>query len=396
MARSSDSKIITFGNASVTIRPRDDGRWVVYWREAGKGIQTTIKTEALAEKRAMKEARRISSSQGGRMLTIEDAQIVELVKQLAGERPAFAWLRQMQDCQAKLRGISITEAVDHYIDSGALTIERVLFSAAKMRFLAAYKDKSTLGLAGLRKELDAFDKEHAGVMLPEIHPQDLETWISRGTPAPRFRNNRLATWKTFFNRCKEWNFWPKGEAHPAQAIKVLPEPRRAVPIWEPATAHAILAILPERLRPYLIIGCWLGLRPFEETRLQWEAFDWQRGYLQVGADVAQKTMEERFVPLNDKAKKLLAPWVGAKGKCCQIHDREEISKLARGAKLIEEWEQDVMRHSYISYQIAKGESKHQVAEWAGNSEAIIRRRYRRPLRKEDGEAWFKAHHAASE
>ena len=47
-----------------------------------------------------------------------------------------------------------------------------------------------------------------------------------------------------------------------------------------------------------------------------------------------------------------------------------------------------MRHSCFSYLIAKGERKHQVAEWAGNPEGIIRKRYGRPLRKEDGEAWF--------
>jgi hypothetical protein len=68
----------------------------------------------------MKEARRISSTQGGRILTIEDAQIVELVKKLAGDRPAFAWLREIKDCQTRLKGATIPQAVTHYIDAGYL------------------------------------------------------------------------------------------------------------------------------------------------------------------------------------------------------------------------------------------------------------------------------------
>ncbi|MEN3940663.1 hypothetical protein WJU23_05160 [Prosthecobacter sp. SYSU 5D2] len=384
-----ETQEITFGNVSVYIRPRADSRWVIYWREAGSGKQTTAKNETRAKAKAMKEARRISSTQGGRILTIEDAQIVELVKKLAGERPAFSWLREIEDCQAQLKGATIPDAVRHYLASGTLAIERVVFSAAKTRFLLQHNaGKSRYTLAGLRKELDGFDKAFPGVMLTEISQAEILSWIGRGSPAPRFRNNRLHTWKNFFNRCKEWNFWPKGNPHPADGIKPLQEPRYAVPIWEPATAHAILEILPDERRPYLIIGCWLGLRPFELTRLEWKHFEWDRGYLNVTAAVAQKTMEERFVPLNPKAKALLAPWRNATGKCCFTHDREEISKAARNAKLIETWPQDVMRHSYISYRIASGVSKHQVAEEAGNSETVIRRRYRRPLRKEDGAEWF--------
>jgi hypothetical protein len=65
-----------------------------------------------------------------------------------------------------------------------------------------------------------------------------------------------------------------------------------------------------------------------------------------------------------------------------------LSILLREKGLINSWPQDVMRHSYISYRLAQGHGRGQVAEWAGNSESEIRKSYRRPLRKEDGDAWF--------
>jgi integrase len=93
---------------------------------------------------------------------------------------------------------------------------------------------------------------------------------------------------------------PPGEAQAAATIERMPEVRTAVPIWEPKIPRAILKILPENLRPYLIIGCWLGLRPTEIQRLTWGHFDWKRGYLNIDAIVAAKTMEERFVKLNPR------------------------------------------------------------------------------------------------
>jgi integrase len=273
------------------------------------------------------------------------------------------------------------------------------------KFLDALEARSVWTKAGLRKELDGLWKSY-----PDLLVCDVESWCARPKAMgeaveARYFNNRVATWCNFFNRCREWGFWPKGEKHPAEGIAKRKEPRRSVPIWTPGEAHALLELAQAELRrqvPYLIIGCWLGLRPTEITRLRWEHFDWGRAYLDLDLTVARKLQEERFVPINHKARVLLEAWlreeglweaavVGKlKGKCCLIHDREMISGLARKRGIIEAWPQDVMRHSYISYRIALGDSKHQIAEAAGNSEGIIRRRYRRPLMREDGERWFEA------
>jgi hypothetical protein len=51
---------------------------------------------------------------------------------------------------------------------------------------------------------------------------------------------------------------------------------------------------------------------------------------------------------------------------------------------------DGMRHSAISYYLAmySGTTLRQVAEWAGNSEAIVLTYYLRYLRPEQGAKWF--------
>ena len=49
---------------------------------------------------------------------------------------------------------------------------------------------------------------------------------------------------------------------------------------------------------------------------------------------------------------------------------------------------DVMRHSFCSYRLAQTQNIGMVAEEAGNSPSIIRKHYRRPLKREDGDVWF--------
>ena len=195
----------------------------------------------------------------------------------------------------------------------------------------------------------------------------------------------------------------KGEKHAAELIEKHVEPDMAARIWTPELAFKILALLWEELPkkvPYFVIACWLGLRPSEVGHTRWELFDWTRNYLHVDIKVGLKLHQERFVPLNPTAREMLEKWLKAQGLWAKAmrgeltgrigvkRDHEAISQLVRERGMITDWPPDVTRHSWISYMIAQGHSKHQIAEWAGNSESVIRERYRRPLMREDGDAWF--------
>lgn len=77
-----------------------------------------------------------------------------------------------------------------------------------------------------------------------------------------------------------------------------------------------------------------------------------------------------------------------KVKCCGFRSREFLSVLARDSGICEVWPADVLRHSFCSYRIAVVKSLEQVATEADNSPGILKSNYRRPLRHEDGIAWW--------
>jgi integrase len=150
------------------------------------------------------------------------------------------------------------------------------------------------------------------------------------------------------------------------------------------------------LEIYLLIGGWLGLRPSEIQRLSWSAFDWTHeghGYCHVSPKVAQKNSSERYVPMDSRLSARLHALFLASGKdksarCCAFRSREFLSVLAREKGVCAEWPADVLRHSFCSYRIAVVKSLEQVATEADNSPAILKSNYRRPLRHEDGLAWW--------
>ncbi|RYD62459.1 MAG: hypothetical protein EOP83_14555 [Verrucomicrobiaceae bacterium] len=64
----------------------------------------------------------------------------------------------------------------------------------------------------------------------------------------------------------------------------------------------------------------------------------------------------------------------------------EVTALARALKM--EWPRNVLRHSFISYRIAKVKSADQVALEAGNSPSIIFKNYRELTTEDEADKWF--------
>ena len=62
------------------------------------------------------------------------------------------------------------------------------------------------------------------------------------------------------------------------------------------------------------------------------------------------------------------------------------SALAKDLGLL--WPQNVLRHSFISYRLAKLQDVNQVALEAGNSPAIVFKHYRELVTEEAAEEWF--------
>ena len=84
----------------------------------------------------------------------------------------------------------------------------------------------------------------------------------------------------------------------------------------------------------------------------------------------------------------LLPYRQLEGKIAMSRAAVKVSEDLRKKGIIKSWENDIMRHSFCSYLLAKDQNIGLVAEQAGNSPEMIKKHYSRPLTQEEGEAWF--------
>ena len=127
------------------------------------------------------------------------------------------------------------------------------------------------------------------------------------------------------------------------------------------------------------------MRKAEMDRLDWSAVDLERKIIEVRAGQA-KTASRRIIPISDNLAAWLEP-LEREGKIVADMDyHRQITALAETLEIT--WPRNVLRHSYISYRIAKVKSADQVALEAGNSPTIIFKHYRELTTEDQADAWF--------
>jgi integrase len=165
----------------------------------------------------------------------------------------------------------------------------------------------------------------------------------------------------------------------------------AIGIYTPQQIAKILSSAPEHLRPIFALGAFAGLRSAEIYRIKWA--DIRKDYIVVEAGNS-KTAARRLIPVQPA----LTAWLGTckRGESdielCARWSHEStfaavMSECVRRAGV--EPVNNGLRHSYISYRLAKVKDTAQVALEAGNSPNMIFRHYRELVKPQAAAVWFK-------
>jgi len=145
---------------------------------------------------------------------------------------------------------------------------------------------------------------------------------------------------------------------------------------------------------WLVLGGFLGLRPFEAYHAHWSGVKWETSEFRVEAEWS-KTRRSRVLPIQRNAMGWLRIAYDLRRRDERIlpnHNtfthrfvdwREENHDMAfwRG-------KQDILRHSYGTHRMAIIRNAHQVAEEMGNSVAIVRRHYDAVLEPSKAIVWW--------
>jgi integrase len=203
------------------------------------------------------------------------------------------------------------------------------------------------------------------------------------------RDNFRRAWRNLFNWSRRRGY--AGARNPAEAI--TPHQADAPPpsILTVKQAKTLLGVAREQtpdFLPYILLTLFAGIRPEEATRLDWSAVG--ESEIVIGPEVS-KTRRQRHVAIEP----VLAEWLKLtrqrKGRIwgCAYSTTARRRKKLREALKWKDWPQDVLRHTFASYHLARGQDAAKTAHQLGHPDAgVLFRHYRAPARgSEAAEFW---------
>ena len=148
-----------------------------------------------------------------------------------------------------------------------------------------------------------------------------------------------------------------------------------------------VVVEPGEMVPYITIGMFGGLRPFEARRIRWEHIWWgnddehHEAQIEVPAAIT-KTGHTRYVPLEPVLLEWLKPYRIDHGKLVPLAFERKFQAFSKLCWNEDGWPEDILRHSYASYLLARDKNAGAVAENLGHRDttSTLFRHYRNAIK----------------
>lgn len=235
--------------------------------------------------------------------------------------------------------------------------------------------------------------------IAELQAADVESWLwSLPGLGPRSRANYRTAIASLVRWC-ERREWLVPGAFRFHQLQRETEPVGEVGIFTPAELRTLLGTAQPRLRPFLLLGAFCGIRHAEIRRLRWDQVhfegdrDFPHGWVEVKAAQSKnasrlRSRARRLIPMTANLSRQLGPFAFTPESpvCPFVKTDNQLAKLSRAAGVT--WVPNGLRHSFGSYRLALVQNENQVAAEMGNSPAEVFRSYRRLVTPAAAREWF--------
>jgi len=395
-------KYVKRGSVTIPVyhTPRSNGEgWTVAYREpSGQRRRIFRSSLAAAKLEAEAVATRLANVQD--VLVGPEAQEASQARQLA-QAAGCTLLGAVQgfcSIKARLNGKGSPDAaVDYFLSRATEVLPDVSISQIRDEFLIQQKQDgiSQPYLDELEGRLKPFC-ESLSCPPALLTAKVIEEWLraqqkARGWSG-RTRNHCRAAISNLLNFARRKGYLPRTWAEMGFVSKATEEDEE-IGIYTPAELLRILERVfntdPNKdLQPFVVLGAFTGARPSEILRLRWEDFHWESSELFIGIGKVRKA-GHRIVPLLPACVAWLNKLRKTSGRVATLEFfSSPLVGLVRSAGV--KGIRDGLRHSFISYRRAVTKDLALVSGEVGTDTATLTRRYCRPVKLAEAEAWFAA------
>jgi hypothetical protein len=257
-----------------------------------------------------------------------------------------------------------------------------------------------------KRELAALEKAFPGRQVHDVTTEDLQAYLTARRLGPKAWNNVRGSLHAFFewSRSKPRQWCLDNPARPLVTHKIARGIPRILTSQQAAELMAFLETYPAGTRqkarpgylvPYFALCLFAGIRPTVPRGEAWKlgklcpaelarAIDLPNGVIRIDPAVS-KTRDLRQVTIQPNLRAWLERYPV---------DKYPITVPAMQAKVMEVRKRfgltdDVLRHSFCSYHVAKFQSLGATALEAGNSERVIRRHYLNMVTPSEADAFWR-------
>jgi hypothetical protein len=286
---------VKFGSASVPIYLSESkGRkryFIAHYRD-GKRIRKAFPDLAAAKKEALFVAQRIQSG----MQHVTDlkpherdsyAKAVELLGEL--KLPLVAVVEDYIQARKLAESESLTSMATDYRKFFKPLTRRITVPELVAELIVAREQDgaSKTYVSQLKTILNRFADAFPGEILG-VSSSDIDAWLRGFKVSASSRNSMLVCVKVLFSYGRSQNCLPAEQmTAPEQLRKVKIKNDDDVSVFTPKQMEKILHAAPPHLIPILAIGAFSGIRMAELNRLDWSAFDLERGIIELRAGQAK-------------------------------------------------------------------------------------------------------------
>jgi integrase len=293
---------------------------------------------------------------------------------------------------------SPVEAARFFMKHHAKELPRITVPAAIDKALAQARadGKSKARLHQLEHYLNGFAGD-MNVEVSELTPGIVSRYLTSMVASERTKKNARDV-LGYFGRWLVLHGYLERGTDLVEGVQKYSMKPGEIQIFTPAEIAKLVKAADARLRPYIAIGAFAGLRGAEIQRLDWSEIDLVDGFIEVKAEKS-KTDTRRLVPIKPNLAAWLKDCQKKAGPVCPF--RNVINQLMKLVAKINKaiprgspdndkmhWKKNALRHSYISYRVAECADVARAADESGNSAAIIKSNYLKRVKPDQAKEWF--------